>query len=272
MSKIAFFGTSHTYGDCSDVETGFMPKHVLWSSLLGRMLDKEVLNFGNSGTTNFELMVILNDAFSEGYLDDVDTIVFEPRLSHDAICISPPNEESLDDSFNSSLIKITREFERRKYRFFHQLMYHSATHNDVESIEHAHMRYFDDQEPLTAMQDVILKRLKQHVSLYYMFLKEETIIYKGLQLVRNLQTLCKLSNKKLYWVNWECEETTDMRMNPILDPILEDCLNPDVSIRNHINRTYGKHLQCECHHFGVEAQKYIAQFLLERINGKSANH
>lgn len=272
MSKIAFIGTSHTYGDCSDVESGYMPKQMLWSSILGRMLGKKVLNFGDSGATNFELQVIINDAFSEGYLDDVDTIIFEPRISHNGACISPPKEESLDDSFDTSLIKITREFEDESHRFFHQLIYHSATYNDVEDIDHAHMRYFNDQEPLTPAQAAMLKQLRHYISLHYVLLKEETMVYKGLELVRNLQNLCKLSNKKLYWVNWECEETTSLRMNPRFDPVLEDCLNPDLSIRNHINRTHGKHLQCECHHFGIEAQNYIAQFLLERINGKSTNH
>ena len=83
MNKIAFFGTSHTYGNCTDVDLNRID-HA-WPEQVAERLNVDHLNFGMPGAPNIEIQILLTEAINNGLLDDVDTVIVEPRLTHDWI-------------------------------------------------------------------------------------------------------------------------------------------------------------------------------------------
>ena len=100
MNKIAFFGTSHTYGQCSDLPNDIVDKP--WANHLADKLNADILNYGLTGATNFEIQVIINEALDAGYLEDVDTVILEPRLFWDSIMVhNKYNTGHLNDTSNN---------------------------------------------------------------------------------------------------------------------------------------------------------------------------
>ena len=95
QNKIAFFGTSHTYGDCKEGvsahEDFFKYLETPWPDIFAKKLDKDFYNFGVGGADNMTMLDTVLDAFSQGKMDDVDTVILEPRLTFDTVKVPYDN-------------------------------------------------------------------------------------------------------------------------------------------------------------------------------------
>jgi len=273
MKKIAFFGTSHTYGNCTDVELNRID-HA-WPEQVAERLDVDHLNFGMPGAPNIEIQILLTEAINNGLLDDVDTIILEPRLTHDWI---------LWDNYNL-------EHEGTQPFYARSKAGHEEFGISESKRKSAHNKYVQEVG-LYQINNTRDYELKMGKSINRLMLNKfrhslETIsyynwntiglLYQSYQYLRTWKTMCESIDKKFYWINWEAFFSRTNRYKQSkghenLDNDFKDikscCINTDMSVADYMTTksiSENKNYLCGCKHFNVEAQKHIAEFIIEKL-------
>lgn len=267
MNKIAFFGTSHTYGQCNDLPNGIVDKP--WVGHLSDSLNTELLNYGLRGATNFDIQVLINEALDAGYLEDVDTVILEPRLYWDSIMVQNKyNSGSLNNTSNNkdNLIGKTRQYLDTVVSPWHYSIALELSIGDFEVHKHFNEKYFCTDD-IDFQHRLERKDLNKLVELYTLFVEHTNfMIYKNLEFVRTIQNLCYALGKKFYWINWESSNSINSDVFPLHQTVLNSCLNTDISIKDYMTRIHGVKYLCSCSHWNEEAQPLISEFIYKRLN------
>lgn len=263
MGKIAFFGTSHTWGDCAEEPNGCV------SNPWPQFVAKDSLNYSMSGATNFELSVIINEAFLLNYLDEVDTVILEPRTGFSALMWN-----KLEEGFelgNDPLIKSSWEFRNIKTDCPHFNWTIEIGTGDFMSDERIRRKIFGKGGNLISKLEI--DEIKKSVSTYSIQNgNTNSMLYQNLNFIRTVKLLCDAYNKKFYWVNWETADHVDIKLHPsMFEDVLDCCLNPEMSMKRYIFNI-DKKLSCSCGHLNAKAQPIIAKFITEKLNDKRTNH
>lgn len=266
MNKVAFFGTSHTYGQCNDLPNGIVDKP--WTNYLS----EDLLNFGIRGATNFEIQIIINEALDAGYLEDVDTVILEPRLFWDSIMVQNKyNTGYINDTSNNkdNLIGKTRQYIDTVVAPWHYSIAKELSIGDFEVHKHFNEKYFCTDD-IDFEQRLERKDLNTLVKLYTLFVEHTNfMIYKNLEFVKTIQNLCNALGKKFYWINWESSSNAiNSEVFPLHQSVLDSCLNTDISVKDYITRMHGVKFLCSCSHCNEEAQPLIGEFIHRRLNKK----
>ena len=262
MSKTAFFGTSHTCGDCAEEPTGYIPNP--WPKLV----DDTAYNYSMSGATNFELSVIINEAFSLNYLDDVNTVILEPRLSFSALMWNRLEENLIVG--NDPLIKSTTEFTNTDADCAHHYFTTEVGTGDFMNDERIRRKVFGKNGNLISKMEI--NDIKQSVTTYLVNNgNTNSMLYQNLNFVKTIMLLCKAYNKEFYWIDWELPPHVDIHLHSMFDDVMNCCLNPDKSVKGFI-LDKNKNYVCSCGHLNAKAQPLIAEFIKERLDAKRTNN
>ena len=279
MKKIAFFGTSHTYGSCSDVKNDRID-HA-WPEHMAERLGADHLNFGLPGSTNFEMQIIFNETINDGLLDDVDTVIIEPRLSYDHILW---NNYDKNHEGTRPLYAMTKagsnHFGHRHDHYDELGNFHCG--NKCDSLHHKYVQEINlnnldnkieyERKMKKPIHRLMLDKMRHAVETIYYYNQDDMgMLYQSYQYLRVWGTMCKLLDKKFYWMNWSSiygENKKDAILDPYFQDILDLCINPQKSVTDFMARKMkdeNKNYVCECNHHNVEAQPIIAEFLIENI-------
>ena len=269
MNKIAFFGTSHTHGQCNDLPEDRVVKP--WTNCLADSFNAECLNFGLMGATNFELQVLVNEAIGLGYLEDVDTVVMEPRLSFDDLTVK---NKFNNGSFNNTqdnlgkLIGFTRQYIDIGEPPWHYSINRTLGLGDFKDLKGFNQKYFNS-DIVTTEQRLERSELEKLVNLHALFVEHNTLmVYKNLEFMNTMKNLFNSLDKKFYWINWECGIKINSKTFPLHSTIIQYCLNSDISIKDYMINMHNKKYLCSCSHWNEEAQPLIGEFISKRLKLK----
>ncbi len=288
-NKIAFFGTSHTYGDCAEGISHYdgQKKFVKtpWPELFAKQLNKEFYNFGIGGSDNMTMLDAILEAFSRGTMDEVDTLILEPRLSYDAI--------RLPYDYIGYKPKANSEYGPNEYTtHWLDTGRHTQEHNWPDTfprteelwVRFALMDLKDEAQFRRRMnadylgnihdRDLEDKDIKKFVELSKLYVSNSHYLdYLNFQFIKNVYTICKGYGIKFYWLNFESNRFqkffTDEREvyweNE--QQLLDLCINPKQIVRNYIKEAkLAQDPECSCGHFNDYAQPYISAYLIKGYN------
>ena len=267
MKKVAFFGSSHTYGSCSDVENERID-HA-WPEHVAEKLGVDHLNFGLPGCPNLEIQILLTEAINDGLLDDVDTVIMEPRLSYDHILW---NNYDRDHQGTLPLYARTKSgqvrfgAEKSKRTSLHHKYVQEINLNSLDSTEEY------ERKMKRPIHKLMLDNLRRAVeTLYYYNQDAMGTLYQSYQYVRTWKSMCDMLDKKFYWMNWSSiygENKDNAILDSYFQDILDRCINPHLSVWDFMQKkslNHNKNYFCGCKHFNVQAQPFIAEFVIENI-------
>ena len=299
-NKIAFFGTSHTYGDCAEGishhkhQTKFVADP--WPKLFAEKLNKEFYNFGIGGSDNMNILDAILEAFNRGVMDEVDTLILEPRLAFDTVKLPYDNidYDIIEEDFTTKenrepthWLDFGRHYQEHDWAMPapqpEKLWARFALH-DLENEERfkskLRAKYVGDPKQKSFV-DKDIKKFVELTKLYHS--STRYIDYKNFQFIKNVKTLCDGFGINFYWLNFE--GLTRMRMGGKKDFIyfdndknlMDGCLNPDKSVRDYIyefcqhnNKPYTDYL-CSCNHFNQKAQPRMTEYLLQGYHERKNN-
>lgn len=288
-NKIAFFGTSHTYGDCAEGinhnpgQKKFVAKP--WPALFAEELNKEFYNFGIGGSDNTTILDAILEAFNRGTLDDVDTLILEPRLSFDTVRLPYDNIDynvmaenkwgKIDYSTHwLDAGRHTQEYDWSQPTPLTESLWVRFALRDLEDPEQFQRRMNadyvgNDKE----MQD---KDIKKYVELTKLYISNSRYMdYLNLQFVKNIYMLCKGHGIDFYWLNFESYPFQNVKTFFDNDKNLIDvCLNPTDNVRVHIRKLFPetfREFECSCTHLNEKAQPYISSYLIKGYNERKNN-
>jgi len=266
MNKIAFFGTSHTYGQCRDLPDEVVKKP--WTNILAEKCGIESVNFGLPGSTNFEIQIVINEALQNGDLDNVDTIIVEPRLSFDDLqVLNKYNDGEFCNTANNKddLITVTRQYIDTIHSPWHRSISMTLGLGDFYNLDHFKKKYFN-MVALDTKHTLEQKDLQNFVNQYALIVEHNKfLVYKNIEFMKTLQLLMESLGKKFYWINWECGYPIDKNIYPKQKDVIKNCLNTDISVKDYMTEKYGKQYLCSCSHWNEEAQSLISEFVLKRL-------
>jgi len=291
-NKIAFFGTSHTYGDCAEGITKNKKKlfkylETPWPELFAKKLNKEFYNFGIGGSDNMTILDAILEAFSRGIMDDVETVILEPRLSFDTVKVPFCNigytkrPEGLEDreDYSSHWLDHARhtkiddptmpmpKTESLWTRFALMDL------NDPDAFSRRIDGVYNEPEYNKTMEDRDIQKYVQLDKLYVSGSKY--LQYLNLQFIKNVYQLCKGHGIKFYWLNWE--SFLWERFTPFFEQdnhLMELNITPFKCVMTYMDKDVPgdiKDFQCSCGHFNQKAQHYITQFLTQGYNERTNN-
>lgn len=293
-NKIAFFGTSHTYGDCAEgVSTHRDQKKFVkrtWCEYFAKTLNKEFHNFGIGGSDNMVQLDSILEAFNRGKMDDVDTLILEPRLSYDTVRLPYDNigYKAKGQTEFGSIDYTTHWHDTGRdiqipawpdpYPFTENL-WARFNLNDLKSEQKFQHRlnadYLGSQHD-KPMED---KDIRKFVELSKLYLTDSQYLdYMNFQFIKNVYILCKTAGIDFFWINWESNRFFNRFMqedNLFFENdrhILDLCLHHDNTVRYHIkelNLPY--EVECTCGHFNDYAQPYISSYLIKGYNERKNN-
>lgn len=288
-NKIAFFGTSHTYGDCAEGishnkgQKKFVAKP--WPVWFAKKLNKEFYNFGIGGSDNTTILDAILEAFNRGTMDDVDTLILEPRLSFDTVRL-PYDNINYDVIAENKWGKIdysthwldagrhTQEYDWSQPTPLTESLWIRFALMDLDNPEKFERRmnanYVGSDK---AREDHDIKKYVELTKLYTS--SSKYLSYLNLQFVKNVYMLCKGHGIDFYWLNFESYPLENVK--PFFDNdknLIDVCLNPIKNVRRHIYEMYSdniKEYECSCRHFNEKAQPYISSYLLQGYNERKNN-
>ena len=267
MNKIAFFGTSHTYGSCSDIQDDQSPECIshAWPEQVAEIFNANHLNFGLPGSPNIEIQILLVEAFTNGLLDDVDTIIIEPRLSHDHILWNNHNKSHEGTQPLYARTKAGhKEFgiKEAKNKSIHHRYVQELNINNLDNTKEYERKM---KKPI---HKLMLNKLRHCVeTLHYYNQDTVGMLYQSYQYVKTWKIMCESIDKKFYWINWT-STVNDSMLNEYFKDINDCCLNLDLSVADFMAAKTSDEKQnyfCGCKHFNVKAQPHIAKFIAKRL-------
>ena len=232
------------------------------------------------------------EAFNRGIMDEVDTLILEPRLAFDTVKLPYDNIDYniIEKEFTT---KENREPTHwldfgRHYQEYdwampaplpEKLWARFALHDlDSERRFRARLRadYIGDPKE-KSLVDADIKKYTELTKLYHSSTKY--IDYKNFQFIKNVKTICEGYGIDFYWLNFE--GLSRMKKDFIHfdndKNLMDVCLNPHQSVRyyihefcNYDDKMYMEYM-CSCQHFNDKAQPHISSYLLQGYNEKTNN-
>lgn len=291
-NKIAFFGTSHTYGDCAEGinhnegQVRFVEKP--WPYFFAKKLNKEFYNFGIGGSDNTTILDAILEAFNRGTMDDVDTLILEPRLSFDTVRL-PYDNINYDVMSESEYGKIdysthwldtgrhTQEYDWSQPWPLTESLWIRFALMDLKDPEQFKKRMNADYVGNIHDKRLEDEDIKKYVELTKLFVTNTRYLYYlNLQFIKNVYMLCKGNGIDFYWLNFESYDFENVKTFFDNDQNLIDvCLNPIKNVRRHIYETSNTdakiQFECSCKHFNQRAQPYISSYLIQGYNERKNN-
>lgn len=271
---IAFFGTSHTYGDCSE---GILNK--TWPQLFSLNLNKECYNYGISGSDNITIIDAILEAFDRGLMEEVDTVILEPRLDFDSVKLPfdhidyAPNKDfkhtghGLDNSRYMQEHTASKPVLTEKY-------WVSFALEDLKSKSQFKQKLNAKYNGTSQLQqDKDITKFVELTKLYHS--QTNYMRYINYQFIKNVYHICKGYGIKFYWINWESDEFENFSIFFENDKYLLDlCLNKKENVRTYFDRMFGKEKTiqeylCSCKHFNQNAQSVITSYLIDGYNKRN---
>jgi hypothetical protein len=286
-NKIAFFGTSHTFGDCkeginhNEGQVRFV--ETPWPALFAKKLNKEFYNFGIGGSDNMTMLDAILEAFNRGTMDDVDTLILEPRLSFDTVRL-PYDNINYDVMAESKWGKIdysthwldvgrhTQEYGWPQPIPLTESLWIRFALMDLDNVQQFTRRMNADY--VGSDKSIEDKDIRKYVELTKLYISNSKYLYYlNLQFIKNVYMLCKGHGIDFYWLNFESYDFEDTKTFFDNDKNLIDvCLNPIKNVRTHIREIQPdkfKEFQCSCTHFNDKAQPHISSYLLKGYNERT---
>lgn len=286
-NKIAFFGTSHTYGDCAEgISHNKNQKKFLknpWPALFAKKLNKEFYNFGIGGSDNTTMLDAILEAFNRGTMDDVDTLILEPRLSFDTVRL-PYDNINYNVMAESKWGKIdysthwldagrhTQEHDWSQPTPLTESLWIRFALIDLNKEEKFKKRMNADY--VGSDKSIEDKDIRKYVELTKLYMSNSKYLYYlNLQFIKNVYMLCKGHGIDFYWLNFESYPFEDVKTFFDNDKNLIDvCLNPTKNVRTHIREIQPekfREFECSCKHFNDKAQPHISSYLLKGYNERT---
>lgn len=289
QNKIAFFGTSHTYGDCNEgVNTApglFKYVETPWPELFAKELGKDFYNFGIGGSDNMVILDTVLEAFDRGIMDEVDTVILEPRLQFDTVKLPYQHigykkiDEDEDDGPSTHWIEHARHTKVDNPRVPSPLtekFWCRFALNDLKDPALFQRRIdgiYTGPEHQKTMED---KDIRKYVELEKLFLTETKYLqWLNFQFIKNVYQLCKANGIKFYWLNWEGFSWESFK--PFFESdnhLMELNLTQDKCVRTYMDQDVPgniKDWECSCGHFNQKAQFYIAKYLTREYDKRTNN-
>tara|TARA_B100000989_G_scaffold288187_1_gene258634 strand:+ start:1194 stop:2078 length:885 start_codon:yes stop_codon:yes gene_type:complete len=291
-NKIAFFGTSHTFGDCAEGinhhegQLRFVEKP--WPVWFAKELNKEFYNFGIGGADNTVMLDAILEAFNRGTMDEIDTLILEPRLSFDTVRLP---YDHIDYNVKPEFEKDENELGKIDYST-HWLddARHTKEHDwaqptplteslwirfslmDLNNDKNFESRMKADYIGDINDKSMVDKDIKKYVELSKSYnTGSKSLEYLNLQFIKNVYMLCKGYGIDFYWLNFEAPDFENIKTFFDNDKNLIDvCLNPDKTVRSYMHSKKLNYV-CSCGHFNEEAQPYISSYLLQGYNERTNN-
>ena len=288
-NKIAFFGTSHTFGDCAEgishheKQKKFVAKP--WPVWLAKKLNKQFYNFGIGGCDNMSMLDAILEAFKRGTMDEVDTLILEPRLNFDTVKL--PYDNTNYEPKKADFLK------RNKMNFTHWLDFgrHHREHKwstpaplteyfwarfalyDLEEGERFRNKLRADYVGDPKEKPFVDKDIKSYVELGKLYESKSIYVdYVNVQFIRNVKLICDAHGIDFYWVDFEGHTKKEINQNKnkvfkdhiYNKEVMDVCLNPEESVRKYIRDRYKyEDYICSCYHFNERAQAIISEYLLQ---------
>ena len=286
-NKIAFFGTSHTYGDCAEGinhhegQVRFVEKP--WPVWFAKKLNKEFYNFGIGGADNTTMLDAILEAFNRGTMDDVDTLILEPRLSFDTVRL-PYDHTGYNVSPEGKYGKIdysthwldagrhTQEHDWSQPTPLTESLWIRFALMDLDNDANFKRRMNADYIGNINDKSMVDKDIRKYVELTKLYnTNSKYLEYLNLQFIKNVYMLCKGHGIDFYWLNFESPNFENIKTFFDNDKNLIDvCLNPDKTVRSYMHSKKLNYV-CSCGHFNEEAQPYISSYLLQGYNERTNN-
>lgn len=287
QNKIAFFGTSHTYGDCKEGvsahEDFFKYLETPWPDIFAKKLDKDFYNFGVGGADNMTMLDTVLDAFSQGKMDDVDTVILEPRLTFDTVKVPydntgyerdwrkesrSPSMHWIDHARHTKISDPSMEMPLSE-RFWTRFAL-----IDLKDTDAFNKRIRGTYKGSTYEKKLADEDIKKYVELDKLFVSHSKYLkYLNLQFIKNVYLLCKPNGIKFYWLNWEGFAWE--KFTPFFEQdnnLMELNITPSKCVTSYMDKDVPGNLkdwQCSCGHFNQKAQDYIAEYLLQGYNERT---
>ena len=272
MNKIAFIGTSFTYCYCADQYADRLKEENTWPYLLAQKLNKDHLNFGLNGASNQDLLEVFIELSNQGYLDEIDQLIIEPRTTSTPVRIDGEDFLKLEESFGSN-------------KFNNNLtILHTTRHNknyDFTSADNqwaGKSKYYRNVAPGWPT-DFFYKKLensklkKQYIENYLeqhaYVIGDYVTALEISNMLSIIKIVCDLKGIKFNWIYWPFFENWNKICNEqIFGNMYEYLINKTESIESYILKNNTHDLYCSCQHFNDSVQPQVADYIYQGLQNE----
>lgn len=262
MSKIAFLGTSHTYGYCEDVHDSQIDDKDTWVSLLSQKLKKQYYNFGYNGATNKDLLNIFVEMHNNGYLDKIDTVIVEPRITLTPVKADATSFLNIKNSTNvydakASILDMTRN--NKDYNVSKSGCILPESSSWYKNISFKYPTEFFYKK----LEDSKIKRkyINDYLELHSIVAGGDLVVVETADTLKVIKAMCELKNIKFKWIWWSMPNwKVDKKY---FGEVYEHLINKSATIEHHFHKK--ENVYCSCGHLKKEKQPEVADILYEGL-------
>ena len=262
MKRIAFLGTSQTYGYCEDLNGSQIDDKDTWVALLSKKLKKQYYNFGHNGATNKDLLNIFVEMHNKGYLDKVDTVIVEPRITltpvkADATSFLKVKSDTNVYDINTSIIDMTRN--NKDYNVSKlgcTLPESSLWYKNISFNYPTEFFYKKLGEP-----NIKKRYIDNYLELHSLVAGGDLVVVETADILKVIKAMCELKNIKFKWIWWSMPYwETDKKY---FGEVYEHLINKSATIEHHF--TEREDVYCSCGHLKKERQPEVADILYKEL-------
>lgn len=262
MKKIAFLGTSHTYGYCEDMPDGQINDKDIWVSLLAQKLKKQYYNFGHNGATNKDLLNIFVEMHNNGYLDKIDTLIVEPRITLTPVKADATSFLKVENNTNvynadASILDMTRN--NKDYN-----VSKSGCTLPESSLWYKNISFkYPTEFFYKKLEDSNIKRkyINDYLELHSMIAGGDLVVVETADILKVIKAMCELKNIEFKWIWWSMPNwKVDKKY---FGEVYEHLINKSATIEHYFHKK--ENVYCSCGHLKKEKQPEVADILYKEL-------
>jgi hypothetical protein len=276
---IAFFGTSHTYGQCKRGDYWAIDEDKVYANILGKKFGLPIMNFAIPGNCNLRIQQQVLDFLELSRSSHCTKIIVETRLADHSYYFG--RDIFVDEFYtepNNPELAGGSEF---WYSTFWSNMYTDFVRGKDKDVNYLNERIANTKrqtgyQPINVELDT-LKEMQKTMTLTR-FLSVQQLL-EDLYTIRVLQRLCRLANIPFYWFCWD--EKTKMLDQKLIEhieqvfrkntKIYEDQLlypNMKMVINSEKGKQFIEDNRCECTHLNETVHEWLANKLYDELNDR----
>jgi len=278
---IAFFGSSHTYGQCKRGDGWAIDEDKVYANILGKKFGLPIVNFSIPGNYNLRIQQQVLDFLELSRSSHCVKVIIEVRLADHSYYFG--RDIFVDDFYtepNNPELAGGSEF---WYKTFWDNMYTNyvrSKDNDYSYLNEriSNLKRQSGYQPIDAELDT-LKELSKTFTLTRFCSVQQLL--EDLYTIRVLQRLCRLANIPFHWFCWD-ERTSYLLDQKLVNHIEEvfrkntkiyedQLLYPNMKniIKNEKGYQFIEENRCVCGHLDETVHEWLADKLYNELNDRN---
>lgn len=278
---ILFLGSSHTYGSCQIGDNKIMNYENTYPSIVGETLGYPIVNLGIPGTDNYQILHVLQDWITYGYMDKCVFVSAEIRNQLEGRLSMDMLEPSIDNKKVFSPIFRGKDYEKNKpnsnIRIETWLEMVHRQYSSKKMLSENGKKYLRDMidtstqsfgsDPISNLElDNIYEYIKNKI---IMERQSSKTTYDLLLLAR---AMVMSTNVPLRWwtMRGKWHKQTWLYICKTIPDVVEnnlfyDTKFPEYQWEMEKEAKLGSEYHCECEHFNTEGHALMANTIIDRI-------